>query len=68
MLRFANVLGAGIETPISRNLARPLFPVVFGYDPLLCFVSERDVVAAFGHVVQHGVAGVSTWPARAGSR
>jgi len=58
VLRFANVLGPGIETPISRNLTRPLFPAIFGYDPLLAFVSEDDVIGAFQHVVRNQVPGV----------
>jgi len=58
VLRCANVLGPGLDTPISRNLARPLFPVVFGYDPLVAFVSEDDVIAAFAHVVRGQLPGV----------
>src|SRR6202040_2253478 len=46
VLRFANVLGPHLTTPISRNLARPLCPAIFGFDPLLQFVEEDDVVRA----------------------
>src|SRR5580692_5809939 len=31
VLRFANVLGTHLATPISRNLARPLCPAIFGF-------------------------------------
>ena len=44
MLRFANVLGADIDTPISRNLARGIMPSIAGYDPLIQFIEEDDVV------------------------
>ena len=34
VLRFANVLGTHLSTPISRNLSRPVCPSIFGFDPL----------------------------------
>jgi UDP-glucose 4-epimerase len=46
LLRFANVLGNDIVTSLSRNLSRPLCPSIFGFDPLLQFVHEDDVVRA----------------------
>jgi UDP-glucose 4-epimerase len=58
VLRFSNVLGLGLETPLSRNLGRPLAPSVFGFDPLLQFVSEEDVIGALEHVVHRRLAGV----------
>ena len=58
VLRFANVLGASVETPISRNLARGMFPAVAGYDPQIQFVEEDDVVRCFELVVRERVPGV----------
>jgi UDP-glucose 4-epimerase len=58
VLRFANVLGAHLTTPISRNLARPVCPSIFGYDPLLQFVEEDDVVRALVHVTRGGIPGL----------
>ncbi len=58
VLRFANVLGPHLTTPISRNLSRPLCPVIFGFDPLLQFVEEDDVVRALLHVTRGGIAGL----------
>jgi UDP-glucose 4-epimerase len=58
VLRFANVLGAHLTTPISRNLSRPLCPSIFGFDPLLQFVEEDDVVRALLHVTQGGIPGL----------
>jgi len=57
LLRFANVLGTEIVTPISANLSRPLCPCIFGFDPLVQFVEEDDVVRALEHVVRTGVRG-----------
>jgi UDP-glucose 4-epimerase len=58
VLRFANVLGAHLTTPISRNLSRPVCPSIFGFDSLLQFVEEDDVVRALLHVTQGGVPGL----------
>ncbi len=52
VLRFANVLGADLSTPLSRNLSRPMCPSLFGYDPLLQFVEQGDVVRALIHAVR----------------
>lgn len=46
VLRFANVLGPDITTPVVKALELPLVPCVFGYDPRLQFVHETDVVRA----------------------
>ncbi|MGO9333206.1 MAG: NAD-dependent epimerase/dehydratase family protein [Acidimicrobiales bacterium] len=58
VLRCANVLGTSVETPISRNLARGMFPTVAGYDPQVQFVGEDDVVRCFELVVRERVPGV----------
>lgn len=57
LLRFANVLGAGITTALSRNLSRPWCPSIFGFDPLLEFVEERDVVRALEFATHRRLAG-----------
>ena len=58
VLRFANVLGSHLTPPISRNLSRPLCPSIFGFDPLLQFVEEDDVVRALLHVTRGGIPGL----------
>ena len=58
VLRFANVLGTHLATPISRNLSRPLCPAIFGFDPLLQFVEEDDVVHALLHVTRDSIPGL----------
>ncbi len=58
VLRFANVLGTDIITPISRALELPVVPSIFGFDPLLQFVEEDDVVRSMEHVLQNQVPGV----------
>ena len=58
ILRFANVLGSDIVTAISKNLSRPLCPSIFGFDPLVQFVEEDDVVRALKLVTQRRLAGI----------
>ena len=57
MLRFSNVLGEQIDTPIARALALPVVPCVFGFDPRLQFVHEVDVVRAIMYVLEHDLHG-----------
>lgn len=58
LLRFANILGDDIETPLIRCLRLPLAPSVWGFDPRLQFVHEHDVVGALMHAVVHPIPGV----------
>ncbi len=58
VLRFANVLGTHLTTPISRNLSRPLCPAIFGFDPLLQFLEEDDVMRALLHVTRGSIPGL----------
>ncbi len=46
ILRFANVLGPDITTPLVKALELPVVPSLFGFDPRLQFVHESDVVRA----------------------
>jgi UDP-glucose 4-epimerase len=57
LLRFANVLGPDLKTPLSRNLSRRICPSIFGFDPLLQFVEQDDVVRAIVHARTSGVPG-----------
>jgi UDP-glucose 4-epimerase len=58
ILRFANVLGEGIVTPLSQALSLPLVPQVLGFDPLMQFVEQDDVVRAIRFVVDRRISGV----------
>lgn len=44
VLRFANMLGAGIETPFARYLSMPVIPTVLGYDPRLQLCHTDDAI------------------------
>jgi UDP-glucose 4-epimerase len=58
VLRFANVLGTDIVTPISANLSRSLCPSIAGYNPLVQFVEEDDVIRCLEHVTRHRIPGL----------
>ncbi|HEX7166157.1 MAG TPA: NAD-dependent epimerase/dehydratase family protein [Acidimicrobiales bacterium] len=58
LLRFANVLGTDIETPITTALQLPLAPSVLGFDPLVQFVHEDDVVRSIEWVMRNQIPGV----------
>jgi UDP-glucose 4-epimerase len=58
VLRFANVLGTDIVTPVSQNLRRRLLPCITGFDPLVQFIEEDDVVRALEHVTKNRIPGV----------
>jgi UDP-glucose 4-epimerase len=57
VLRCANVLGPGVESPIANYLRMPVIPTVLGFDPRLQFLHERDLLAVIGHAVAAGVPG-----------
>ncbi len=45
-MRFSNVIGDEIETPLTRVLKLPVVPSVLGFDPRFQFVHEDDVTRA----------------------
>lgn len=46
LLRFASIVGPGLETPLSRAFALPVVPGLLGHDGRLQFVHEVDAVEA----------------------
>jgi len=58
VLRFANVLGTDIVTPVSYNLRRRRLPCIAGFDPLVQFVEEDDVVRSLEYVTGRRIPGV----------
>lgn len=58
LMRFANVVGTDIVTPLSKALELPAVPAIFGFDPSLQFLEEDDVVRSIDFVVGRTTAGV----------
>lgn len=50
MLRFANFMGPGVDSPLTRYFTQPVLPTVFGFDPRLQFVHEDDAVEVLRRV------------------
>ena len=61
VLRFANVLGDGTSPRPSAGTSRAPVPLHLGFDPLLQFVEEDDVVRALLHVTQAASPASTTW-------
>ena len=57
LLRFSNVLGPDIDSPLSRALRLPVAPEVFGFDPRLQFTHQDDVLGAICHTALADVPG-----------
>ncbi|MEV0594327.1 NAD-dependent epimerase/dehydratase family protein [Nonomuraea cavernae] len=47
LLRFANFVGPGVDSPLTRYFTQPVLSTVFGFDPRLQFVHEDDAVEVF---------------------
>ncbi|MEO7428386.1 MAG: NAD-dependent epimerase/dehydratase family protein [Acidimicrobiales bacterium] len=58
VLRFANVLGPDITTPLVKALELPLVPSLFGFDPRIQFVHEEDVVRVILFALETQLQGV----------
>ena len=46
ILRFANIMGPGIDTPMTRYFSLPVVPTVMGFDGRMQFTHEDDALAA----------------------
>lgn len=58
MLRFSNVIGAELETPLTRLLNLPAVPAILGFDPRFQFVHEHDVIRSILFAFDHDLPGV----------
>ena len=58
LLRFSNVVGLDIATPLTAALQMTLVPAIAGFDPRFQFVEEGDVIRAILFVLRNGVPGV----------
>jgi len=57
-LRFSNVLGPDLDTPLSKALRLPVVPEIFGFDPRLQFTHQDDVLGALCFTARHQVPGI----------
>ena len=63
VLRFANILGPGVDSPLARYFEFPVVPTVLGFDPRIQLLHSSDALAvllraaAGGHAGTFNVAG-----------
>lgn len=58
VLRFANVLGGSMRSPLARYLALPAAPVLLGFEPRLQVLHFNDALRALGQALQEDVNGI----------
>ena len=58
LLRFANVLGRELQTTLSNALELPMAPQILGFDPMLQFVEEGDVVRSIEFCLDRALPGI----------
>lgn len=58
VVRFAPGLGAGLRTPYTNLLAKPVVPQILGYDPRWQFIHEDDIVGVLAHAALNDLEGV----------
>jgi UDP-glucose 4-epimerase len=51
VLRFANIVGSSADTPFTRFLNQPNPVILLGFDPVMQFIHEQDVVEALAYAV-----------------
>ncbi len=57
VLRFANIIGADADSPLTRLLRQPVWPDLLGFDPLLQVLDAEDALSALVHAARHPLAG-----------
>ena len=57
ILRLANMIGPAMDTTLSRYLAGPLVPTMFGHDARLQLLHEQDALGALERAAMAGKAG-----------
>lgn len=63
-LRFANILGGGVASPLAQLLSLPAPPILLGFDPMFQVIHHDDAVAALLHCLAHDCDGVYNIAAR----
>ncbi len=58
ILRPCHILGPNVRSYKTRFLARPFVMSIMGYDPLLQFVHEEDVICAYLESIEHDFPGI----------
>jgi UDP-glucose 4-epimerase len=57
-LRYPNIIGPSVDTPMTRFLSEPLAPVLLGFDPMMQLIHEEDVSQSIVHCMENDNPGV----------
>ncbi len=57
VLRFANIIGPTVQTPLTRFLRDDTAPMLMGFDPVMQIIHEADVTNAIAHAAIFSVPG-----------
>jgi UDP-glucose 4-epimerase len=58
ILRFPNIIGTTVNSPMTRLLKAPVSPVLLGFAPLMQFIHENDAFQSIRHVIDQDFPGV----------
>lgn len=58
ILRYANIVGPTLDSPLTRYLMLPVVPTILGYDPRIQAIGEDDAVAVLRRAVVRDLPGV----------
>jgi UDP-glucose 4-epimerase len=58
LLRYSNVLGNNLDTPLSKALRLPVVPEILGFDPRLQFTHEDDVLGSLMYATSQDIPGI----------
>lgn len=57
ILRYPNIIGPSVKSPMSKFLIEPLSPSLLGFDPMMQLIHEDDVVNSMVHVIENDFPG-----------
>ncbi|MFN2199493.1 MAG: NAD-dependent epimerase/dehydratase family protein [Anaerolineales bacterium] len=52
ILRYANIVGPDVSTPMTRFLSDRYAPILLGFDPMMQFVHQADVINSLLHAIR----------------
>ncbi len=58
VLRFPNVIGPNVQSPMTRYLKQRVPPVLLGFEPQMQFLHETDAIAALLYCIENDNPGV----------
>lgn len=58
LLRYPNIIGPSVDTPMTRFLSEPFAPVLLGFDPMMQVIHEQDVFRSIIHCVENDHPGI----------